>query len=149
MDHLKALCYYPRIACWSIAWLPLAAIPGELPYKSDGDARRLALGYKLQILASLRVFGIESHYNCTFRYRLVLCIKKFTKKCADTDLTEISLSGQFKLEPHPHWSPLWGLIWIFRQSIPVSFIWECPPLPLLGQPCCWYKRDEVEQSSLP
>ena len=60
MDHLKALCYYSRIAGWSIAWLPLAAIPVGLPYKSDGDACRLALGYKLKILASLRVFGTES-----------------------------------------------------------------------------------------
>ena len=32
---------------------------GGLPYKSDGDARRLALGCKLQILVSLRVFGME------------------------------------------------------------------------------------------
>ena len=31
--------------------------PGELSYKSDGDARRLAFGCKLQILVSLRVFG--------------------------------------------------------------------------------------------
>ena len=30
--------------------------------KTDGDARRLALGGKLQILVSLRVFGMESHY---------------------------------------------------------------------------------------
>ena len=35
---------------------------GELPYKSDGDARRLALGCKSQILDSLRVFGMERHY---------------------------------------------------------------------------------------
>ena len=61
MDHLKARCHYPRIACWSIAWLPLAAIPEDLPYKSDGDARRLALGYKVQSLVSLKVFGMESH----------------------------------------------------------------------------------------
>ena len=35
---------------------------GELTYKSDGDARRLALGCKWQILVSLRVFGMERHY---------------------------------------------------------------------------------------
>ena len=52
---------------------------GELPYKSDTDARRLALECKLQISVSLRVFGMESHYICPFRYRLVLCIKKFSK----------------------------------------------------------------------
>ena len=43
------------------------------------DARRLALGCKLQILVSLGVFGMERHYICPFRYCLVLCIKKFTK----------------------------------------------------------------------
>ena len=46
---------------------------GGHPYKSGGDARRLALRRKLRILVSLRVFGMESHY------RLVLCIKKCTK----------------------------------------------------------------------
>ena len=53
---------------------------GELSYKSDRNARRLALGCKLQILVSLRVFGMKSYYICPSRYRLVLCVKKFTKK---------------------------------------------------------------------
>ena len=52
--------------------------PGGLPCKSDGDRHRLALGCKFQILVSLRVFGMDSPYICPFRYRLVLCIKKFT-----------------------------------------------------------------------
>ena len=52
---------------------------GEFPYKNVGDARPLALECKLQILVSLKVFGKESHYICPFTYRLVLCIKKFTK----------------------------------------------------------------------
>ena len=43
---------------------------------------------------------------CPFRYHLVLCIKKFTKNCSDTDHTEISLRGQFKLEPQQQWSLL-------------------------------------------
>ena len=73
---------------------------GGLPYKSVGDALRLALGCKLRVLVSPRVFGMESYYYIgPFRYRLVLCIQKFTKKCPDTDHTEISLRGQFKLEP--------------------------------------------------
>ena len=101
MDHLKTLCYYPRIACWSIAWLPLAAIPVGLPYKSDGDARRLALGYKLQILVSLRVFGIESHYNCPFRYRLVLRIKKFTKNALTLTSQKSPLAVSLSLS-HTH-----------------------------------------------
>ena len=45
---------------------------GELLCKSDGDAPSLSLGCKLQILVSLRVFGMESHYICTFGYRLSL-----------------------------------------------------------------------------
>ena len=52
---------------------------GEFSYKSDGDARRVAFGCKRQILVSVRVFGMESHYICPFRCRLVLVIKKFTK----------------------------------------------------------------------
>ena len=47
---------------------------GVLPDKIDVDACRLALGCKLQIL----VLGMEGHYICPFRYRLVLCVKKFT-----------------------------------------------------------------------
>ena len=47
---------------------------GGPPDKIDVDACRLALGCKLQIL----VLGMESHYICPFRYRLVLCVKKFT-----------------------------------------------------------------------
>ena len=31
--------------------------------------------------------------------------KEICKKGSDTDLTEISFKGQFKLEPHPHWPP--------------------------------------------
>ena len=79
---------------------------GGLPYKSDRNARRLALGCKLLILVSLRVLGMESYYICPFRYRLVLCIEEIYKLCPDTDHPEISLGGQFKFEPHPHWSPL-------------------------------------------
>ena len=41
----------------------LLEVAGGLPYKSsNGDARHLSLGCKLQILASLRVFGMESYY---------------------------------------------------------------------------------------
>ena len=50
-------------------WIQSLAIPislmnasgGGLPYKSDVGDCLLALGCKLQILVSLRVFGIESH----------------------------------------------------------------------------------------
>ena len=76
--------------------------PGEgLPDKNDADARRLALGCKLQILVSLRVFGMESHYICPFRYGLVLCIKKFTKN-ALTLTTQKSPSGVSLGLSHTH-----------------------------------------------
>ena len=61
--------------------------PKGTPKKSDGDTRRLAKGGKLQILFSLRAFV---SIFCSFRYHLGLCIRKFTKKCRDTDRTEIS-----------------------------------------------------------
>ena len=92
-----------------------------------GDARRLTLGCKLQILVSLRVFGMESHYIGPFRYLLVLSIKKFTKNVL-TDSTEIFLRGQFKLEPHPHWSPL-GVSFEFSDEHPHHFYVGVPPTP--------------------
>ena len=83
-------------------WIQSLAMPisvmnarGEIPYKSDEDARRLALGCKSQILDSLRMFGRESHYLIQVSLSIV-----HYKKCPDTDHTEISLSGQFKLEPN-------------------------------------------------
>ena len=46
----------------------LVDVPGGPPLKSDRGAHRLALGCKLHILVSLRVFGMESHYTTrTFR----------------------------------------------------------------------------------
>ena len=73
---------------------------GGLPYNSDDDTGRLALGCSLQILVSLRVFGMESHYICPFRYHLVLCIKKFTKN-ALTLTTQKSPSNSLSLS-HTH-----------------------------------------------
>ena len=81
------------------------SVRGGLPYKSEGDALRLALGCKLQILVSLRVFGTESYYICPFRYRLVLCIQKFTKKNALTLTTQKSPLGVSLSLNHQHCSP--------------------------------------------
>ena len=65
------------------------------------DARRLAFGCKLQILASPRVFGMESHYICSFLYRLVLCIKKFTKNALTLTTQKSPLGVSFSLS-HTH-----------------------------------------------
>ena len=35
---------------------------GGLPHERGGDARRLAWGYKFQVLVSLRVFWTKHHY---------------------------------------------------------------------------------------
>ena len=35
---------------------------GELPYEMDGDARRLAYGFKSRILVSLKVFRMKRQY---------------------------------------------------------------------------------------
>ena len=48
-----------------------------------------------------------------------------------SDHTEISLRGQFKIEPHPHWSPL-GVYSQGRSRIACalneSIIWKMNPL---------------------
>ena len=92
-------------------WLFASPQRGRL-HKRDGDARRLALGCKLQILVSLRVFGRESRYICPFRYRQVLCIKKFTKN-ALTRTTQKSPLGVTLSLSHTHIFPT-----IFRRASP-------------------------------
>ena len=83
--------------------------PGGLPYKCDGDARRLISGCKLQIWSHLG-------------YRLVLCIKKFTKKNALCLTTQKSLLGVSLSLSHTHIGPPWGFNLNFPTSIPVTFI---------------------------
>ena len=80
---------------------------GGLPYKNDRDSRRLVLRRKLQILVSLK--GVCDGKSLYLPIQLSLSIamhKEIYKICPDTDHIEISLRGQFKLEPHPQWSPL-------------------------------------------
>ena len=48
---------------------------------SDGDAHRLALGCKLHILVSLRVFEMERHYICPIQVSLGTLRKDNYKKC--------------------------------------------------------------------
>ena len=99
---------------------------GELPYKSDRDASRPALGCKLQILVSCRVVGMESHYICPSRYRVVLYIKKFTKNALTLTAQKSPLGVSLKLS-HTHISlPSWFNL-NFPTNIPVAFIWESPP----------------------
>ena len=52
--------------------------PGGLPYKRDDVHRRLALGCKLLILVSLRVFGMESHLHLPVQVSLNTVRKEHT-----------------------------------------------------------------------
>ena len=87
-----------------VADYPAGAGGGRGGY-SHIKVTRLLLGSKLQILVSLLVFGMDSHY-LPIQVSLSTVHKEIYKTCPNTDHTEISLRGQFKLEPHPHWSPL-------------------------------------------
>ena len=69
---------------------------GGLPYKSDGDTHRLALGCKLQILVSLRVLRRKSVY-LPIRSRLGLCINKFTKNAVMSVLIWLPLGFSLSL----------------------------------------------------
>ena len=68
---------------------------GGLPYKSDGDARLLTLGCKLQILVSLRQGVWEGKLlYLPIQVSLRAVLKEIYKKCLDTDHTEmVSLRG--------------------------------------------------------
>ena len=73
----------------------------QLPYNSDEDTRRLPLGCKLQILVSIRVFGMESHFICLFRYRLILYMEKFTKNVLTMTTQKYPLGVRLSLS-HTH-----------------------------------------------
>ena len=69
---------------------------------------------------------MEGYYICPFRVSLSTVREEIYKnKGPDTNYGQISCRGQFKLEPHPHWSPL-GVNLHVPTSIPVTFIWEIP-----------------------
>ena len=74
----------------------------------------------MQILVSLKVFGMESYYICQFRYRLGLRIKKFTKNALALT-TQKSTSGVSLSLSHTY-TPLGGFNLNFPTSITVTFI---------------------------
>ena len=98
---------------------------GELPYKSDGDARRFSLGCRLQIFVSLKVFGMESYYICPFRYRLELFMEKVAKNALTLTTQKSPLGVSLSLS-HTHIGLPWWFNVSFPTSIPVTFIWEYP-----------------------
>ena len=94
-----------------------------LPYKSDGDARCLAMRCKLQILVSLKVLGMESYYICPFRHRLIRRIKKFTKNALTLTTQSVSLSLS-----HTYIGLPWGFNLNFPTIIPVTIPGDCAKL---------------------
>ena len=74
----------------------------------------------LQILLPLRVFGMESRYIEPFRYRLVLCLKEFTKNALSLTTHKSPLGAT------PTLVSLRGFIWIFRWASP-SLLYGSPP----------------------
>ena len=75
---------------------------------------RLALGSEFQILA----WGI---WDGTSLYLPIQVSIRAVRKEVNEKYRDF-FKGQFKLEPHSHWSPF-----DFAASIPVTFIWEFPP----------------------
>ena len=111
--------------------LGLVPRPGVLPYKSDGDGRRFGLGPgNCRFWSHLGCLGWKVTIFAPFKYRLVLCINKFIKTALTVtkQKTEISLRGLFKLEPHPHWSPL-AVSFEFSDKQPGHFFYgsRSPP----------------------
>ena len=92
---------------------------GGLPYNSDGDTRRPPLGCKLQILVSIRVFGMESHFICPFRYRLILYMEKFTKNVLTLTTQKSPLGVSLSLS-HTHTGLPSGFNLNFPTSIPLA-----------------------------
>ena len=75
---------------------------GGLLYKIDGEARRLALACKLQILVSLRVFGMESYYiSLPIQVSLSTAEKKFSKIALTLTTKKSSLRVSLSLS-HTH-----------------------------------------------
>ena len=115
---------------------------GEFLYNSDGDARRLVFGCKRQIFVSLRVFGMESHYICPYRYRFVLFLKKFTEytENAPTLTTQKSPLGVNLSFSHTHIGLLWEFNLNFWTRISVRPLYGSPPgcfvFTVTGPNCC-------------
>ena len=71
----------------------------------------------MQILVSLRVFGVDSHYILSIQISLMAVHKEIYKKCSDVCLSMVAFRVQFKLKPHPHWSPLGVIYQPSRQNL--------------------------------
>ena len=101
---------------------------GRLPYKSDGDARRLGLGCELQIFVSLRVFGMESYYYLPIQVSLSPAHKEIAKKCSTLTRHKSSLGISLSVSLTHSGLPK-GFNLNLLTSITVTFILESSPPP--------------------
>ena len=88
-------------------------------------------GCKLQVLVPLRVFGMESHYICSFRYCLGLCIKKFTKNAVMSVFVWFPLGVSLSLS-HTHIGIPQGFNFHFPIASPSLLMWEYPRIHTWG-----------------
>ena len=121
-----------------------------LLFKGPQTKSRHSRGTGLGEVTGMRVFSLWgvnyrfwSHLGCLgwkvtkfarFRYCLRLCVKK------------ISFRGQFKLEPHPPWSPL-GISFEFSDEHPRHFLMGVSPTP--PPPSDTQPQTEKEKDHLP
>ena len=99
---------------------------GRLPYKSDGDARRLGLGCKLQIFVSLRVFGMESYYYLPIQVSLSPAHKEIAKKCSTLTRHKSSLGISLSVSLTHSGLPK-GFNLNLPTGLPLPFILGPPP----------------------
>ena len=123
---------YIAIQCLDVIlrnMLGLVPPPGGLPYKSDGDGRRFGLGPgNCKFWSHLGCLGWKVTIFAPFKYRLVLCIKKFIKT-ALTVTKQKSPSGVCLSFSHTHIGLLQQFHLNFLTSNPVTFIWYSLPPP--------------------
>ena len=82
---------------------------------------------------------MESHYICPFRYRLGLCIKKFTKNALTLTTQKSPLEFSLSLS-HAHIGLPWGFNWNFPPIIPVTFLWESPWVLYVLASFCFFSK---------
>ena len=99
------------------------------PLESDGEARS----------PSLRCVNCRfwSHLKCLGQNVTIFVFSgmlsgvravhtEIFKTCRDVFFRVVSFRGQLKLEPHPHWFPFRGFIFIFRRA-PPSLLYGSSP----------------------
>ena len=82
---------------------------------------------------------MKSYYICPSRYRLVLCVKKFTKNALTLTTQKSPLEFSLSLS-HAHIGLPWGFNWNFPPIIPVTFLWESPWVLYVLSSFCFFSK---------